>query len=173
MKEVQRKWVVNGEERQLRVPPLRRLLDVLREDLGLTGTKEGCGEGECGACTVLLNGQPVVSCLVAAGQVPDGAEILTVEGLEKTELGRRLQAAYVERGAVQCGFCIPGMLLSSYALLRENPRPDELAIREAHAGNLCRCTGYVKIVEAVREAARAAETEEQARGGVTPTGLPA
>jgi len=153
MKKVKRRWIVNGEECSVQVPPLRRLLDVLREDLGLKGTKEGCGEGECGACTVLLNGEPVVSCLVAAGQVPEGADIMTVEGLEKTEGGRVLQQAYVEKGAAQCGFCIPGMLMSSYALLSRTKNPDEKTIREAHAGNLCRCTGYEKIIEAIRVAA--------------------
>lgn len=151
---VERTWMVNGERRRVNVSPLRRLLDVLRDDLGLKGTKEGCGEGECGACTVLLDGAPVVSCLVAAGQVPDGAQIMTVEGLEKTEGGRILQRVYVEKGAAQCGFCIPGMLLSSYALLQRMARPSEAVIREAHAGNLCRCTGYAKIIEAVQAAAR-------------------
>jgi len=150
---VQRTWIVNGSSLTLTVPPLRRLLDLLREDLGLTGTKEGCGEGECGACTVLVNGRPLCACLVGAGQVPDGAEILTVEGLEKTEGGRVLQQAYIERGAAQCGICIPGMLLSSYALLLEQSRPDDRTVREAHAGNLCRCTGYEKIIEAVQLAA--------------------
>jgi aerobic carbon-monoxide dehydrogenase small subunit len=154
MKTVTRIWKVNGEERQVKVPPVRRLLDVLREDLGLKGTKEGCGEGECGACTILLNGEPVVSCLVAAGQVQDGADIMTVEGLEKSEGGRLLQSAYVEKGAAQCGFCIPGMIVSSYALLSTERDPDEQRIREAHAGNLCRCTGYQKIVEAVQWAAK-------------------
>ena len=134
------------------VPPMRRLLDVLREDLHLTGVKEGCGEGECGACTVLIDGEPVVSCLIPSAEVPDGASILTVEGLEQLEGGRILQQAYMEKGAVQCGFCIPGMILSSYALLIKHPRPDEAMIRAAHAGNLCRCTGYEKIVEAVRVA---------------------
>ena len=153
MSNVKRTWIVNGERWTVDVPPARRLLDVLRSDLDLKGAKEGCGEGECGACTVLLDGRPVVSCLIAAGQVPDGAEIMTVEGLEKTAGGRVLQQAYIERGAAQCGFCIPGMIMSSYALLTARRDPDEAAIREAHAGNICRCTGYEKIVEAVQLAA--------------------
>ena len=153
MKKIKRAWKVNGAVREVTFPPARRLLDVIREELRLTGTKEGCGEGECGACTILLDGEPVVSCLIPAGQVPDGAEIVTVEGLEKTEGGRLLQKIYVEKGAAQCGFCIPGMIMSSYALLTRQRNPDERAIREAHAGNLCRCTGYEKIIEAVRAAA--------------------
>jgi carbon-monoxide dehydrogenase small subunit len=153
MKTITRTWMVNGEEHTVSVPAVRRLLDVLREDLRLTGTKEGCGEGECGACTVLIGGKPVVACLVAAGQLANGTEIMTAEGLEKTAGGRVLQQAYVEKGAAQCGFCIPGMLMSSYALLNRTSHPDEHTIREAHAGNLCRCTGYAKIVEAVQWAA--------------------
>lgn len=132
---------------------MRRLLDVLREDLGLKGTKEGCGEGECGACSVLLDGEPVTSCLIAAGQVPDGATILTVEGLETTEGGRLLQKMYVEKGAAQCGFCIPGMLIASYAHLDRGGDLSEHAIKDAHGGNICRCTGYAKIMEAVAAAA--------------------
>jgi carbon-monoxide dehydrogenase small subunit len=148
-----RTWQVNGVTREVSAPPLRRLLDVLREDLDLAGTKEGCGEGECGACTVLVDGNPLCSCLVPAAQVPDGARVLTVEGLEKCEGGRLLQQAYIEKGAAQCGMCIPGMIVSSYALLTRAADPSEEAIRDAHAGNLCRCTGYKKIVEAVRWAA--------------------
>jgi aerobic-type carbon monoxide dehydrogenase small subunit (CoxS/CutS family) len=132
---------------------MRRFLDVLRNDLGLKGSKEGCGEGECGACTVILNGEPVVSCFIPAGQIADGSEIITVEGLEKTDGGRILQQAYIEKGAVQCGFCIPGTIVSSYSLLSKNNNPSNREIREAHEGNLCRCTGYDKIVEAVRRAA--------------------
>lgn len=150
---VLRTWVINGESRQVEVEPTSRLLDVLRENLGLTGTKEGCGEGECGACTVVVDGRTVLSCIKPAGQVRDGADIMTVEGLETIPLGRILQQSYMDVGAAQCGFCIPGMLMSSYALLSRNPMPSEDEIREAHAGNICRCTGYVKIVEAVRRAA--------------------
>src|SRR5262245_17089892 len=136
------------------VPPMKRLLDVLREDLELPGSKEGCGEGECGACTVLLDGQPVNSCLVAAGQC-EGARILTVEGLAGAKKLSGLQQAFVEMGGAQCGICTPGMLVSSYALLRaaRGRVPGEEEVREALAGNLCRCTGYQKIVDAVRASA--------------------
>ena len=146
---IKRTWNINGVDTTVEISPGRRLIDVLRNDLNLTGTKEGCGEGECGACTILLDEKPVVSCLIPAGQVMDNATIMTIEGLEKTELGRRLQAAYLEHGAAQCGFCIPGMLISSYALLLRNPNPTEPEIREAHAGNICRCTGYKKIIQAI------------------------
>lgn len=153
MKKITRTWIINGESRLVEFTPARRLLDVLREDLGMTGTKEGCGEGECGACTVMINGEIAVSCLLAAGQVRDGSEILTVEGLEKTEGGRLVQRTYLEKGAAQCGFCIPGMLISTYAFLRRQPEVNEATIKDAHAGNICRCTGYVKIIEAVQAAA--------------------
>jgi carbon-monoxide dehydrogenase small subunit len=126
----------------------RRLIDILREDLKLTGTKEGCGIGECGACTVLLNGKAVNSCLILAGQV-DGAEIMTVEGLEKNGSLHPLQENFIKHGAIQCGFCTPGMLMSAYGLLLEDPNPNEEEIKEAIAGNLCRCTGYKQIVEAI------------------------
>ena len=165
MTTTKRTWMVNGAAASVTVSGLRRLLDVLREDLHLTGTKEGCGEGECGACTVLIDGRPVTSCLVPAAQVPDGAEILTVEGLENLPLGRLIQRAYIEQGASQCGFCIPGMIVSSYALLAGNPSPTREQVREAHAGNLCRCTGYEKIVEAVEWAAR---EWNASREGTTP-----
>ncbi|HMO49534.1 MAG TPA: (2Fe-2S)-binding protein [Kiritimatiellia bacterium] len=153
MKKITRTWIINGEERSVEFPPARRLLDVLRENLVLTGTKEGCGEGECGACTVMIDGEIVVSCLLAAGQVRDGSEILTVEGLERTPGGRLLQNAYLEKGAAQCGFCIPGMLVSSYAFLRRRPDITDASIKDAHAGNICRCTGYIKIIDAVKAAA--------------------
>jgi len=153
---------VNGKARRVRVPPMKRLLDVLREDCGLTGTKEGCGEGECGACTVLLDGLAVNSCLVPAVQA-DGARIVTVEGLARGPRLSPLQRAFVERGGTQCGICTPGILVTAEALLRRSKGrvPGEDEVREALAGNLCRCTGYQKIVEAVRLAAKPAGT----RGG--------
>jgi carbon-monoxide dehydrogenase small subunit len=147
---------VNGARRRVRVPPMKRLLDVLREDLALPGTKEGCGEGECGACTVLLDGLSVCSCLVPAMQA-HGKKIVTVEGLAPGPRLTALQQAFLELGGAQCGICTPGMLITSVELLRRArgrvPSDDE--IREALAGNLCRCTGYQKIVDAVRRAARA------------------
>lgn len=145
---------VNGTEYSIDTDPGKRLLDVLRDELGLTGTKEGCGEGECGACTVIMDGLAVNSCLIMIGQAA-GKEILTVEGLEKDGELDRLQKAFISNGAVQCGYCTPGMLMSSKALLMKNPRPTEEEIRIAISGNLCRCTGYTKIVAAVKEAAGA------------------
>ena len=142
---------VNGVARALCVHPMRRLLDVLREDLALTGTKEGCGEGECGACNVLMNGELVNSCLIPVGQA-DGAEIGTVEGLGDDERLHAVQQAFLECGGAQCGMCTPGMLVASAHLLRKNPKPDLLAIREGLNGNLCRCTGYMRIFEAVERA---------------------
>jgi carbon-monoxide dehydrogenase small subunit len=143
---------VNGELRHLCVHPFARLLDVLREELHLTGTKEGCGEGECGACTVLMNGRVVNSCLVPAIQA-QGAEVVTVEGLAQGEDLSDLQAAFIRHNGAQCGFCTPGMLLSATDLLNRCPNPSEGEIREGLAGNLCRCTGYSKIVDAVQAAA--------------------
>jgi carbon-monoxide dehydrogenase small subunit len=146
---------VNGRARRVSAPPMKRLLDVLREDLGLTGTKEGCGEGECGACAVLLDGAPVNSCLVAAVQC-DGARVVTIEGLAARGRLSALQRAFVEHGAAQCGICTPGMLIAAAALLaRARGRvPADAEVREGLAGNLCRCTGYQRIVDAVRAAAR-------------------
>ncbi len=144
---------VNGEDYELSIPPNRTLLEVLREDLALTGAKEGCQDGSCGSCTVLLDGKPVRSCLILAIEA-EGREILTIEGLSKGEELHPLQEAFVNYGAVQCGFCTPGMILTAKALLDSNPDPSEEEIREAISGNLCRCTGYVKIVEAIAEAAR-------------------
>ena len=139
---------VNGDPYELAVGDHERLIDVVRDHIGLTGTKEGCGEGECGACTVIMDGQPVNSCLILAPQA-DGSEVLTIEGLSADGTMSLLQQQFVDRGAVQCGFCSPGMIMTSKALLDSNPSPDEAEIREAIAGNLCRCTGYEKIVDAV------------------------
>ena len=149
-------FTVNGRKRRVRVPPMKRLLDVLREDCGLTGTKEGCGEGECGACTVLVDGVPVNSCLVPAVQAA-GVKVVTVEGLAKGPALSVLQRAFVERGGTQCGICTPGILVTAHALLQraKGRVPGEDEVREALSGNLCRCTGYQRIVDAVRAAARA------------------
>lgn len=143
---------VNGESVEVAVEPNRTLLQLLREDLGLTGPKHGCGLGDCGACTVIMDGKPVNSCLVLAVQAA-GREILTIEGLAVNGKLHPIQEAFVEKGAIQCGFCSPGMILSAKALLDENPRPTDVEIRTAISGNLCRCTGYQKIVEAVQAAA--------------------
>ena len=153
---------VNGTLHELDAPPLTRLIDLLRDDLRLTGAKEGCGEGECGACTVLMNGQPVNACLVPAAQAA-GARIETVEGLAKGPALSVLQRAFVERGGTQCGICTPGILVTAHALLQraKGRVPAEDEVRVALAGNLCRCTGYQMIVNAVRAAAR--ETKASAR----------
>ena len=139
---------VNDKDHELVVEPNKTLTDLLRCDLGLTGTKKGCEVGDCGSCTVLMDGKPVNSCLVLAVQA-NGKNILTIEGLE-TETGLHpIQKAFVEKGAIQCGYCSPGMILSAKGLLDRNPKPDEMEIRKAISGNLCRCTGYQKIVEAI------------------------
>jgi carbon-monoxide dehydrogenase small subunit len=140
--------IVNGEEYHLEVKPNRVLLDVLREDLGLTGTKKGCGLGKCGACTILLDDRPIHSCLLLAAQA-DRREITTIEGIA-AEDPHPLQTAFVEKGAVQCGFCTPGMINAAKALLDANPDPAEAEIKLAIAGNLCRCTGYNQIVSAIQ-----------------------
>lgn len=145
---------VNGETVEAAVEPNRTLIQFLREDLGLTGTKHGCGLGDCGACTVILDGQPVNSCLVLAVQAT-GHDVLTIEGLAENGKLHPIQQAFVDKGAIQCGFCSPGMILSAKALLESNPRATEHEIRTAISGNLCRCTGYQKIVEAIQEAAKA------------------
>nr|WP_239559036.1 (2Fe-2S)-binding protein [Sporohalobacter salinus] len=141
--------IVNGEKRKVETTPDTRLLDLIREDLGLTGAKEGCGQGECGACTVIMDGELVASCLVLALQA-DGAEILTIEGLSSGDDLHPIQESFVEAGAIQCGFCTPGMVLASKKLLDENQTPTEKEIRRGLSGNLCRCTGYEKIIEAVK-----------------------
>jgi len=144
---------LNGKKTDLEVPSHRLLLDLLRDEIGLTGTKEGCGTGDCGACTVLLNGKPVNSCLIFSGEL-DGADIVTIEGLKIGPELHPVQRAFVQDGGVQCGYCTSGMLMMSKALLDENPDPSEDDIRFAISGNLCRCTGYAKIVKAVQDAAR-------------------
>jgi len=144
---------VNGRSVEALVEPNRTLIQFLREDLGLTGTKHGCGLGDCGACTVILDGQPVNSCLVLAISA-NGREVLTIEGLAENGKLHPVQQAFVDKGSIQCGFCSPGMILSAKALLDTNPNPTEQEIRMAISGNLCRCTGYQKIVEAIGEAAK-------------------
>ena len=144
---------VNGRVTALQVHAMARLLDVLRHELGLTGTKEGCGEGECGSCSVLMDGALVNSCLIPALQA-NGASIVTIEGLTAESSTRNLQQAFLECGAAQCGICTPGMVLAAFHLLSKKPRPSAEEIREGLAGNLCRCTGYMQIVEAVAEVAR-------------------
>ncbi len=144
---------VNGEERELLVRPYATLLEVLREELRLTGTKHGCELGECGACTVLVGGVPQLSCLLLPAQV-EGAEVTTIEGLADGATLDAVQRAFMERGGLQCGYCTPGMVLAARALLDANPSPTREEIREALAGNLCRCTGYAGILDAVEDAAR-------------------
>jgi carbon-monoxide dehydrogenase small subunit len=144
---------VNGVAETVDVPQHMTLLQMIREKLSLTGTKNGCSAGECGACTVLMNGEPVNSCMVLAAEC-EGADIVTVEGLAKEGKLTSLQQTIIKSGGVQCGFCTPGMLISATALLNRNPNPTETEIREAIVGNLCRCTGYFRIVDAIKEAAK-------------------
>ena len=146
-------FLLNGAMVSLDTDPMRRLIDVLREDFGLVGVKEGCGEGECGTCSILLDGGLALSCIVAVGAV-HGREVTTIEGFEKTDAFHNLATAFVEAGAVQCGYCTPGMILAAHALLATVPDPDESQIREALSGNLCRCTGYNLMVKAVMSAAQ-------------------
>lgn len=152
MKNMQIQFHVNGKLHRIDVDPRKRLIDILRDNLNLTGTKEGCGEGECGSCTVILDGQAVNSCLVLASQVRD-KEVITVEGLAPNGEFDPLQKSFMDHGAVQCGYCTPGMLMSAKALLMKNPHPTEKDIHDAIAGNICRCTGYNKIVAAIKNAA--------------------
>ncbi len=147
------KVTVNDRLYELQVDPELRLVDLLRDELGLTGTKEGCGKGECGACTIIMNGKTVNSCMVLAFQA-DGSEILTIEGMgDDGEELHPIQEAFIRQGAVQCGYCTPGMVLSAKAILDKNPNPSEEEIRKGISGNLCRCTGYQKIVDAIKDAA--------------------
>jgi len=151
---------VNDSEEILNVSHHLSLLNMLREDLALTGTKSGCEAGECGACTVLLDGEPVNSCLVLAVEC-DGRCVDTIEGLSENPDMQNLQQAFIEHNAIQCGFCTPGMLISAYALLKRNPTPGDQEIREALLGNLCRCTGYERIISAVKSAARKGELQNE------------
>ncbi len=155
------RFVLNGKMERLATRPDRRVIDLLREELGLTGTKEGCGSGECGACTILVDGETRLSCLMLAAQLDDRT-VTTIEGVASEGASHAVQAAFVERGAVQCGFCTPGMVMSSLQLLGREPNPDRDAIRRAIGGNLCRCTGYQKIVDAIWSAS------EALRSGVGP-----
>lgn len=150
------KLKVNGQAYEIEAAPWRTLLDVLRYELELTGTKEGCGTGSCGSCTVLMDGRAINACLVFVAEA-EGKEITTIEGLAQAGQLHPLQQAFMDEGAVQCGFCTPGMILAAKAFLDSNPRPTEAQIREAIAGNLCRCTGYDKIVQAILSVARASE----------------
>ena len=156
------RFSVNGEGREVRVPPMKRLLDVLREDLHLTGSKEGCGEGECGSCTVRMNGELVNSCLVPVLQAA-GANVQTVEGLACDGEMHPLQRAFLECGGAQCGICTPGMLMAATHLLERNPHPTLAEIREGLSGNLCRCTGFIRIFESVIAAASRSEPIRHAR----------
>lgn len=147
------RFTLNGKEVSINTDPLNRLIDILRNDFRCVGVKEGCSEGECGACSVLLNGQIVTSCLIPVGAV-NGQEVYTIEGISETEKGKVITEAFADGGAVQCGFCIPGMVIAAYCLLNENPNPSEEEIRLGISGNICRCTGYDLIVESIKLAAK-------------------
>lgn len=149
VKKIKIKFLLNGKPIEVETLPNKRLVDLLRDDLNLTGTKEGCGIGECGACTVIVNDKTVNSCLILAGEV-NNSEIITIEGIALNGNLHPLQENFLKFGAVQCGFCTPGMILSAFALLKKYPQPDEETIKEAIAGNLCRCTGYKQIIEAIK-----------------------
>ena len=153
------KFTINGQAHEICVKPWRTLLEVIREDLNLTGTKEGCGQGECGSCTVIMGGKTVNSCLVPAMEA-NNQEIITIEGLSDGETLHPIQEAFVNHSGMQCGFCTPGMIMSAKVLLEENPDPSEAEIREGIAGNFCRCTGYTKIIESISAAAEAMKGEK-------------
>ncbi|KUK80767.1 (2Fe-2S)-binding protein [Mesotoga sp. B105.6.4] len=154
-------FILNNEKHTQEVREDMRLLDFLRDEMGLTGTKEGCGEGECGACTVIIDGKAVNSCLVLVPEI-DGSEVVTVEGLSRSGELDPIQQTFIDEGAVQCGFCTPGMIMSAKALLDRNSAPSDEEIMEAIEGNLCRCTGYYKIIQAIRKAAESlAKTDEK------------
>ena len=153
-------FILNGKKVSVETDPRRSLLNVLREDFFLTGTKEGCGKGECGACTVLLGGDPVNSCLVPAAQA-EGKNVLTIEGMSSGEKLDPIQEAFIDEGAVQCGFCIPGMVLTAKSLLDKKKDPSVQEIKKAISGNICRCTGYTKIIQAIRKAAKGISGKKQ------------
>jgi carbon-monoxide dehydrogenase small subunit len=153
-------FIINGNAQEFDVKPWKTLLEVIREDLKLTGTKEGCGHGECGSCTVLMDGKTVNSCLVPAVEA-DGCEITTIEGLAEGDALHPIQEAFVNQSGMQCGFCTPGMIMSAKALLDNNPHPDKEEIKEGIAGNFCRCTGYTKIIESISAAAEAMKGERK------------
>ena len=152
MKNIELALVVNGRKEELSIPPNRTLLEMLREDLQLTGAKEGCGHGECGACMVILDGRTVNSCLILAAEL-EGASVVTIEGLKQGEQLHPVQQAFIEQGAFQCGYCTSGMVLLTKALLEQHPRPDRATITEWISSNVCRCTGYAQIIAAVEQAA--------------------
>lgn len=153
MQTVEIKFNLNGKDVCIKADPLKRLIDVLRDDFGLKGVKEGCSEGECGACSVLLNGKIVTSCIIPIGAV-DGQSVMSIEGISQTEKGKVIVQAFADGGAVQCGFCIPGMVIAAYYLLENNPNPSEDEIRLGISGNICRCTGYDLIIESIKLAAK-------------------
>ena len=154
MQKVTKKLTINGKEIEVETFPQNRLLDIIRSELELTGTKEGCGEGECGACSIILNGEVVNSCLILFRQLKDGDSILTIEGLGDPDHMSPLQEAFITEGGTQCGMCTPGMIMAAHALLMKNPNPARDEIASALAGNLCRCTGYKKILDSVEKAAK-------------------
>jgi carbon-monoxide dehydrogenase small subunit len=156
-------FIINGQKKTIETTPSTRLLDLIRDDLHLTGTKEGCGKGECGACTLIMNGELIASCLVLAPQA-DGAVITTIEGIGNVDHLDLIQEAFIETGAVQCGFCTPGMILAVKKLLEENSHPDEEEIKRGISGNLCRCTGYQKIFDAIKLAANRLSKKGGGRG---------
>ena len=163
MSKIMIELTINGMKRKVETTASTRLLDLIRDDLHLTGTKEGCGKGECGACTVIMNGELVVSCLILAPQ-SDGTVITTIEGIGNGDRLDLIQEAFIETGAVQCGFCTPGMILAVKKLLEENPHPDEEEIKRGISGNLCRCTGYQKIFDAIKLAANRVSKKVGGRG---------
>ncbi|MGB9600218.1 MAG: (2Fe-2S)-binding protein [Myxococcota bacterium] len=146
---IKRRWKINGKLQSIEFNEEMRLLDVLRDNLELTGTKEGCGEGECGACSVIIDGKLKLSCLILAASLRDGTDILTIEGVESTTLGNKIQQSFITANAIQCGFCTPGMVMATYYLLTNVKKPNKNQIKEALSGNLCRCTGYRSIFDAV------------------------